>query len=128
MYVCGCDSSHANSSIFYSQPAFYEAFGLTVVEAMTCGLPTLATCHGGPAEIIEDRISGFHIDPYHPDKVSAILADFFQQCKDDPSYWEKISKAGLQRILERFVFLNGIDCSTIINRAYQVVTNMRKGN
>ena len=95
---------------------------------MTCGLPTFATCRGGPAEIIEDGISGFHIDPYHPDKVSASLADFFQQCKDDPSYWEKISKAGLQRILERFVFLNGIDCSTIINRAYQVVTNIRKGN
>nr|AFO84091.1 sucrose synthase [Actinidia deliciosa] len=88
----------------FVQPAFYEAFGLTVVEAMTCGLPTFATCHGGPAEIIEDGISGFHIDPYHPDKVSAILADFFQRCKDDPSYWEKISKGGIQRILERYTW------------------------
>ncbi|GFS35631.1 sucrose synthase 3 [Actinidia rufa] len=88
----------------FVQPAFYEAFGLTVVEAMTCGLPTFATCHGGPAEIIEDGVSGFHIDPYHPDKVSASLADFFQRCKDDPSYWEKISKAGLQRILERYTW------------------------
>jgi len=47
------------------QPALYEAFGLTVVEAMTCGLPTFATCNGGPSEIIKNGKSGFHIDPYH---------------------------------------------------------------
>jgi Glycosyl transferases group 1 len=29
------------------QPALYEAFGLTVIEAMTCGLPTFATNKGG---------------------------------------------------------------------------------
>nr|XP_023871992.1 sucrose synthase 2-like [Quercus suber] len=74
----------------FVQPAFYEAFGLTVVEAMTCGLPTFATCHGGPAEIIEHGISGFHIDPYHPDQAAALMADFFQKCKEDPSFWDKI--------------------------------------
>lgn len=86
----------------FVQPALYEAFGLTVLESMTCGLPTLATCHGGPAEIIEDGISGFHIDPYHPDQVSSVVADFFQKCKEDSSYWTRISEGGLQRINERF--------------------------
>ncbi|XP_030946375.1 sucrose synthase 3 [Quercus lobata] len=88
----------------FVQPAFYEAFGLTVVEAMTCGLPTFATCHGGPAEIIEQGISGFHIDPYHPDQAAALMADFFQKCKEDPSYWKKISDGGLQRIYERYTW------------------------
>lgn len=83
------------------QPAFYEAFGLTVVEAMTCGLPTFATCHGGPAEIIEDGVSGFHIDPYHPDKTSAIMVEFFHKCKEEPTYWVNISDAALKRISER---------------------------
>ncbi|KAK3018343.1 hypothetical protein RJ639_004755 [Escallonia herrerae] len=41
----------------FVQPAFYEAFGLTVVEAMTCGLPTFPTINGGPAEIIALRKS-----------------------------------------------------------------------
>ena len=35
----------------FVQPALYEAFGLTVVEAMSCGLPTFATIKGGPAEV-----------------------------------------------------------------------------
>ena len=71
---------------------------------MTCGLPTFATCHGGPAEIIENGVSGFHVDPYHPDQVSAILIDFFESCQRDPDYWSKISDGGLKRIFERSLF------------------------
>ncbi|XP_051142212.1 sucrose synthase 2 [Andrographis paniculata] len=88
----------------FVQPAFYEAFGLTVVEAMTCGLPTFATCHGGPLEIIEDGVSGFHIDPYHPDKAATLMADFFQKCNEDPSHWASISEGGLSRIYERYTW------------------------
>ncbi|PQQ08935.1 sucrose synthase 4-like [Prunus yedoensis var. nudiflora] len=69
---------------------------------MSCGLPTFATCHGGPVEIIEHGISGFHIDPYHPDQVAALLVDFFDQCQKDPGYWERISETGLKRSFERF--------------------------
>lgn len=85
----------------FVQPAVYEAFGLTVVEAMTCGLPTFATCNGGPAEIIVHGKSGFHIDPYHGDQAAELLVDFFEKCKADPSHWDKISQGGLQRILEK---------------------------
>lgn len=88
------------------QPAFYEAFGLTVVEAMTCGLPTFATCHGGPAEIIEHGISGFHVDPYHPDHAGELMADFFERCQLEPKHWDEISNAGLQRIYDRSVVLD----------------------
>ncbi|KAF3456263.1 hypothetical protein FNV43_RR00913 [Rhamnella rubrinervis] len=88
----------------FVQPAFYEAFGLTVVEAMTCGLPTFATCHGGPAEIIENGISGFHVDPYHSDQMAALLVDFFEQSQKEPGYWDKISNGGLKRIYERYTW------------------------
>lgn len=85
----------------FVQPALYEGFGLTVVEAMTCGLPTFATSHGGPAEIIVDGVSGFHIDPYHPDAVAEVLVDFFEKVKSDPTVWTKISEAALQRIYSK---------------------------
>ncbi|XP_062211212.1 sucrose synthase 4 isoform X2 [Phragmites australis] len=88
----------------FVQPAFYEAFGLTVVEAMTCGLPTFATLHGGPAEIIEHGTSGFHIDPYHPEQAANLIADFFEQCKQDPSHWVQVSEAGLKRIYEKYTW------------------------
>lgn len=88
----------------FVQPAFYEAFGLTVIEAMTCGLPTFATSNGGPAEIIVDGVSGFHIDPYQGDKAAEILVSFFEKCKEDPTHWDKISQGGLKRIEEKYTW------------------------
>ncbi|KAL0346809.1 UNVERIFIED_CONTAM: Sucrose synthase [Sesamum calycinum] len=88
----------------FVQPAFYEAFGLTVVEAMTCGLPTFATLHGGPAEIIVHGKSGFHIDPYNGEQVAEVLVDFFEKCKKDPPHWETISAGGLKRIQEKYTW------------------------
>lgn len=84
----------------FVQPALYEAFGLTVIEAMNCGLPTFATNQGGPAEIIVDGVSGFHIDPHNGDEASNKIADFFQKCKNDDEYWNTVSAASLQRIYE----------------------------
>ncbi|KAI9072449.1 hypothetical protein K1719_045593 [Acacia pycnantha] len=95
LYRCIADTKGA-----FVQPALYEAFGLTVIEAMNCGLPTFATNQGGPAEIIVDGISGFHIDPLHGDESSNKIADFFETCKVDSSHWTKISSAGLRRINE----------------------------
>lgn len=94
----------AESKGVFVQPAFYEAFGLTVVEAMTCGLPTFATIHGGPGEIIVDGVSGFHIDPYEGDHVSDILVGFFDKCKQEPAYWETISQGGLKRIHDKYTW------------------------
>lgn len=111
--------SHLLFLMYLWQPAFYEAFGLTVVEAMTCGLPTFATCHGGPAEIIEHGVSGFHIDPYHPDQTAELMADFFQMCKEDSSHWNKISDRALQRIYERLAYSDRIFHSFTIS--YQFV-------
>jgi sucrose synthase len=88
----------------FVQPAFYEAFGLTVVEAMTCGLPTFATLHGGPAEIIVHGKSGFHIDPYNGEQVAEVLVNFFDKCQKDPSHWEAISGGGLKRIQEKYTW------------------------
>ncbi|XAR73616.1 Sucrose synthase [Bertholletia excelsa] len=88
----------------FVQPALYEAFGLTVIEAMNCGLPTFATIKGGPAEIVVDGVSGFHIDPDNGDEAANKIADFFQKCKEDPEHWNRMSKGGLQRIYECFTW------------------------
>ncbi|KAM6589958.1 hypothetical protein CsatA_012563 [Cannabis sativa] len=94
----------ADSKGAFVQPALYEAFGLTVIEAMNCGLPTFATNQGGPAEIIVDGVSGFHIDPNNGIESSNKIAEFFEKCKTESDYWNKMSAAGLQRINECYTW------------------------
>ncbi|KAH6808049.1 sucrose synthase 6 [Perilla frutescens var. frutescens] len=86
------------------QPALSEAFGLTVIEAMNCRLPTFATNQGGPTEIIVDRVSGFHIDPNNGDESSSKIVDFFEKCKTDSRYWNRMSQGGLKRIYECYTW------------------------
>jgi sucrose synthase len=88
----------------FVQPALFEAFGLTVIEAMTCGLPTFATLYGGPLEIIEDGISGFHIDPNHGEKAAHLICEFFKRCESDESHWFEISDGGLERVRKRYTW------------------------
>jgi len=86
----------------FVQPALFEAFGLTVVEGMASGLPTFATRFGGPLEIVQDGRSGFHIDPTQGAEASQKMLDFFRACEKDPAAWDTISKAGIQRVDERY--------------------------
>ncbi|KAG2252978.1 hypothetical protein Bca52824_083114 [Brassica carinata] len=99
LYRCIADTKGV-----FVQPALYEAFGLTVIEAMNCGLPTFATNQGGPAEIIVDGVSGFHIDPNNGDESVARIGDFFSKCSTDGLYWDSISNAGLKRIYECYTW------------------------
>ncbi|KAH0849370.1 hypothetical protein HID58_090337 [Brassica napus] len=99
LYRCIADTRGA-----FVQPAHYEAFGLTVIEAMSCGLVTFATNQGGPAEIIMDGVSGFHIDPSDGEESSDKIADFFEKCNIDPNYWNLFSAEGLQRIYECYTW------------------------
>jgi sucrose synthase len=88
----------------FVQPAFFEAFGLTVIEAMASGLPTFATQYGGPLEIIVNNESGFHINPNHGDKTALRIAEFFERCKDESAYWEKFSRAAIARVEEKYTW------------------------
>jgi sucrose synthase len=88
----------------FVQPALFEAFGLTVIEAMTSGLPVFATRYGGPLEIIQHGVSGFHIDPNHGDQAAALMTDFFQQCRKKPGHWEKLSHGAIARVQERYTW------------------------
>jgi sucrose synthase len=88
----------------FVQPARFEGFGLTVLEAMLSGLPTFATQFGGPSEIIEDGKSGLLINPTMPELISAPLLEFFKKTEKDPSHWQNISREAIRRVQEHFTW------------------------
>jgi sucrose synthase len=88
----------------FVQPARFEAFGLTVIEAMTSGLPVFATRYGGPLEIIEEGVSGFHIDPNNGEEAAACMLEFFNRCASEKNYWKEISEGAMKRVQENYTW------------------------
>jgi len=88
----------------FIQPALFEAFGLTVLESMSCGLPVFATQFGGPSEIIEHGVNGFLINPSRHDLIRDQLLVFIQEGSEDPLLWKHISSNAIKRIQERFTW------------------------
>ena len=82
----------------FAQPALFEAFGLTIIEAMASGLPTFATKFGGPLEIIEYGKSGFLLNTSKPELIAASLEEFVIKAREDESLWKAISENGIARV------------------------------
>lgn len=51
-------------------PKWVEAYGNVVAEALACGVPVVTYRRGGPAELVEDGVSGFVVVP---DSVAALV-------------------------------------------------------
>lgn len=88
----------------FIQPALFEAFGLTILEAMHSGLPVFATQFGGPLEIIERGQSGFLINPTDHAAMTGKIAEFFIRCQEDDKYWDKFSRNGMKRAQSHFTW------------------------
>jgi len=88
----------------FVQPALFEAFGLTILEAMISGLPTFATQFGGPLEIIQDQVNGFYINPTNLEETAAKILEFVAKCNHTPQYWDHISEEGIKRVLTTYTW------------------------
>lgn len=51
-----------------------ETFGLTAIEAMAYGVPVIVPAAGGIAEVVEDKINGWHVDPREADFLTRVVA------------------------------------------------------
>jgi len=88
----------------FVQPALFEAFGLTVLEAMISGLPTFATQFGGPLEIIQDQVNGFYINPTNLEDMAEKILDFISKCDQNPNYWYEIATRGIDRVYSTYTW------------------------
>ncbi|MCY2687792.1 glycosyltransferase family 4 protein [Salinimicrobium sp. TH3] len=72
-----------------------ETFGLTIIEAMTYGIPVIVPPVGGPAEIVRDGVEGYLISSYNVSKISNRIIEL----SEDYELYKKLSENALQRSL-----------------------------
>ena len=72
-------------------PSLWEGFGLPAVEAMSCGLPVLASRRGSLPEEIGD--AGLFFDPESPPAIANCLLQFL----DDADLRSRLRAIALER-------------------------------
>lgn len=82
----------------FCRPSLDEGFGISFIEAMASGLPTIGTNVGGIPDIIENESNGFLLEPQNV----TLLAERLQTLLDDEKLQIKFRENGLKTIHEKF--------------------------
>lgn len=79
-------------------PSWAEAFPYAVLEAMSLGIPVVASAVGGIGEALVDRASGLLVPPRQPHALAAALTEVVS----DSRLGRRLGTAARQRVLREF--------------------------
>ena len=82
-------------------PSLYEGFSLPAIEAMSCGVPLVATSGGALPEVVGNHNETALVVP--PGDSEA-LAAMLRTALDDPALRDRIGAAGRQRVIDRWTW------------------------
>ena len=71
---------YQNATIFVHTP-YHEGLPTTILEAMSCELPVVATAVAGTSEIIVDGENGLLVPPKNPEKLADTIAKLLEDEK-----------------------------------------------
>ena len=86
-----------NKADFLVVPSIFEGFGLTVIEAMACKTPVIATNVSGIKDIVNKK-NGILVDYGNKDKMAEAIKNLLSK----KSLRDKLSKAGFKTVIKSF--------------------------
>jgi glycosyltransferase involved in cell wall biosynthesis len=72
-------SSNIKHADIFILPSFFEGISISLLEAMSAGLPVIASNVGGNVELIEHNINGFLFSPENTDRLAQCILNL---CRD----------------------------------------------
>ena len=82
-------------------PSLYEGFSLPAIEAMSCGVPLVATTGGALPEVVgADNDTALCVPPGDSEALAAKIA----MALDDKALRDRIGAAGRERVIERWTW------------------------
>lgn len=91
-----------NESIIYMQPSRYEAFGMTILEAMACGCCVITSNKGGIPEVVSDAGEVIPLNTaLFSRKIKVLLENYRLREKYSKKAIEQAEKFGWEEISER---------------------------
>lgn len=89
----------------FVNPALVEPFGLTLIEAAACGLPIIATCEGGPTDIIGNCENGILVDPTDHREIATAIKKILV----DRETWKRFSGKGINGVRRHYSWSSHCD-------------------
>lgn len=80
------------------QPSYRESFGMVLLEAMACGIPTVSSNVDGIPEVVREGETGYMADP---DDHQAMADRIIQICRSD-DLQARLGAAGRERAIQTF--------------------------
>ncbi len=99
-------------------PSRSEGFSNSLIEAMGCGLPCVATDVGGNHEALEEGVSGFLV----PNEDSQAMAERILSLLENPELARRLGAAGRRKVEQ--MFTTDVMMSTLIGH-YQSLLNQK---
>jgi glycosyltransferase involved in cell wall biosynthesis len=90
--------TYLQASDIFVFPTEKEAFGISLIEAMACGLPVIATAVGGLKDILEHGKNGWVVRAGDEDGLHQAL----HRMLSDPVLAESLGQAARQTVQERY--------------------------
>jgi glycosyltransferase involved in cell wall biosynthesis len=76
---------------------WYEPFGLVALEAMSCGVPVVASAVGGLLDTVVDGVTGIHVPPRNSEGIAVAVRTLL----DDRALRMRLGAAGARRARDR---------------------------
>lgn len=89
-----------NAAEFFVTTPWYEAFGITPLEAMACGKPVIASDVGGLNFTIRNKYNGYHVPPKAPRELAVRMLELV--C--DNALRTKMGNNALESVTENFTW------------------------
>jgi glycosyltransferase involved in cell wall biosynthesis len=93
--------AYKNADIFVC-PSLIEPFGIVVVEAMSCGVPVVASRVDGLLDIVEDGVNGLFFEAGNAQELVACIEPLLK----DENLREKLGRNARETVLARFTWDN----------------------
>jgi glycosyltransferase involved in cell wall biosynthesis len=88
----------------YIVPALYDAFGTSVLEAWSAGLPVAASKRGGPGYLVEHGRTGLLFDPEAPARFTESMKNALIELALNREASERYAAAGREKVLSAYTW------------------------
>ncbi len=93
-------ADYYRSADVFALSSRYEPFGMTAIEAMACGTPTVVTTEGGLCEQVAWGIEALYANPFDPESFGHAIAFILQY----PEVSRQLARFGPRKARSRFTW------------------------